>query len=199
MGETTVANHFRTLQHAVTQVLAAPEIAATLEPEHVSRTPERVALAFQEYFKGCYEDPRQHLKLGFTEDRYDQMLMMARIGFFSTCQHHWAPFFGKVHFAYVPKLRLVGLSKIPRFIEILARRPQLQEKFSDQIVDIFQEEIQPAGCGVLVEAYHLCVSARGVECEQAFTTTTSLRGCFTDGDTKMEFLMRVPKGESVWP
>jgi GTP cyclohydrolase I len=199
MGALTVdGGYFLLLGKAVEQVLSNPKIAESLGQEHVLRTPERVVKAFQEYFKGCFEDPAEVLRTGFEEQNYDQMVQISRIGFFSTCAHHWAPFFGKVHFAYIPDGKVVGLSKVPRMIEIFARRPQIQEKLTQEIVNCFQDNIKPKGCGAVVEGYHLCMSARGVECEQAFTTTTALTGCFTEASTKMEFLSRVPKGE-IWP
>jgi GTP cyclohydrolase I len=187
------------LGEAVKQVMGNPQIAKTLTDEHVSRTPERVVAAFQEYFEGCFLDPADELKVGWEEKKYDQMIRTNRISFFSTCMHHWAPFFGKVHFAYVPDGRIVGLSKVPRYIDILARRPQIQEKLSEEIVSVFEDTVKPLGCGVVIEAYHLCVAARGVRCEQAYTTTTALRGCFKEETTKMEFLSLVPRGEVIWP
>jgi GTP cyclohydrolase I len=199
MGEPIVRHLFLSLQDGVRKVLETPEIAKSISLEHICRTPERVAFAFNEYFKGCWENPEEVLTVGFVEELYDQMVMVSRIGFFSLCAHHFAPFFGKVHFAYVPDGRVVGLSKIPRLVEIFARRPQLQEKMTQEIADTFASVIKPKGCGVVAEAYHLCMAARGIECEQAFTTTTALRGCFTEPSAKMEFLSRIPKGESVWP
>lgn len=205
MGKASIKNLadvrrcFWPLVDAVENVLRTPEIIQTISMDHVSLTPLRVAAAFQQYFGGCFEDPEKVLSTGFEEKLYDQMVIESRVGFFSTCAHHLAPFFGKAHFGYIPEGKVVGLSKIPRLIEIYARRPQVQEKLTQEIVNTFDRIIQPKGCGVVIEAYHLCVASRGVECEGAVTTTTALKGCFRDDACKMEFLSRIPKGENIWP
>lgn len=168
---------------------------------HIQGTPARVSKAFAEYFAGCFEDPRSALTRAF-EAKTDGLIYVNNIGFVSFCAHHLVPFMGKVHFAYLPAGRIVGLSKIPRFIEILAKRPQVQENFTAQMVDIFQDVLQPRGCGAVVEAYHLCMAIRGIKKQNAYTRTTELRGLFRDNPSvKAEFLdgVKTSLGGTLWP
>lgn len=165
---------------------------------HVKDTPKRVVKAYQEYFEGCKVDPKSVLTTMFVDQDYDEMVEVLDIEFVSYCEHHLVPFLGKVHFAYLPKKKIVGLSKIPRLIDVLAHRPQVQERLSVEIVDTFQEVVQPKGCGVVIEAFHLCMIARGVRKERAYTKTTALRGCFKKSDVKSEFLNSLPKNSPIW-
>lgn len=162
--------------------------AGVVPAEHVADTPGRVVRAFQELFSGVSQDPASVLQVTFSEAIYDQMIVVADIDFVSVCEHHLLPFFGMVHFGYLPNKRVVGLSKIPRLVEILSRRPQIQEALTQQIADAFQENVQPHGCGVLIEAWHSCVAIRGVRKPQTRMITTALKGVFRQGDVKAEFL-----------
>lgn len=168
----------------------------------IQDTPQRVVKAFGEYFAGCHEDPKEVLTKGFDSHGYDEMVFNCNIPFVSFCAHHLVPFMGRVHFAYIPDKKLVGLSKIPRLVECFAKRPQLQERLTQEIVDTFQTTIQPHGCGVVVEAVHLCMAIRGVKKEGAFTKTQAIRGCFKAApEVKYEFLDGVNnrRGAGIWP
>lgn len=179
---------------------ALPE-GATVKREHTEKTGSRVAKMFEQFFEGCFQDPMRILAGGFLSQA-DEMIYVNNISFVSTCAHHVLPFLGRVHFAYIPKGTIVGLSKIPRLVECFARRPQIQEEFTEQIVDTFMKAIHPRGCGVVVEAYHMCMSIRGIEKEEAYTMTTGLRGIFKSRPTvKQEFLDGVNSSRkgNLWP
>lgn len=172
-----------------------------IEHQHIQTTHQRVVKAFIEYFGGCFEDPIAALGKGF-QSSSDEMIYVNNIGFVSFCAHHLCPFMGRVHFAYIPKGRIVGLSKIPRLVEVFAKRPQLQEQLSDQLVGTFMDVLKPKGCGVVVEAYHTCMAIRGIKKEEAYTKTTALRGIFkTRASVKSEFLDGVNhnRGGNLWP
>ena len=163
--------------------------AGHIQLEHFDKTPNRFREALKEYTSGYSQNPREVLKKSFTEDKYNQMVFVNDIEFISHCIHHIAPFAGKAYFGYIPNGKVVGLSKIPRAFDILARRLQIQEQLSDQMVDIFNEEVKPAGCGIIILATHFCMCARGVRKMGTYTRTTSLRGNFlTNEKTKQEFL-----------
>lgn len=194
--------NFVDLARGVGSVLQLPEINSSIDPEHIAETPKRVAKAYAEFFSGCYEDPVAVLQKGFKEVKYDEMVYVNNIKFVSFCAHHWLPFFGQINFAYLPADRIVGLSKIPRFIHIYAHRPQVQEKLAAEIADTFQEIVKPIGCGVVIEAYHLCMMIRGVKQDDAYTRTTALRGVFKDNNiVRQEFLDGVnhKNGSKLWP
>jgi GTP cyclohydrolase IA len=156
--------------------------------EHLKDTPNRVVALFKEYFSGMDKDPSEVLRKGFSEKFYDEMILLKDIPFTSTCAHHIVPFLGKVHFAYMPHQRIVGLSKIPRMIEVLSHRPQVQENLTREIVDCFQNTVEPKGCGAVLEARHMCMEVRGVCKEGIITRTVALAGCFLKPDIKEEFL-----------
>jgi len=191
------------LEAAFKAVYEVPQIKDEMMEEHVAETPHRSAHAIFEMFDGCFQDPVSILDALFenTMKRYDEMIYMNDISFISTCMHHTMPFFGKAHFAYLPHVQIVGLSKIPRLVECYAHRPQIQEQLTMAIVDTFMEIVQPLGCGIIIEAWHFCVSVRGAKQVPAYTKTSALRGCFKDNpDTRNEFLNGVRKTtESLWP
>ena len=169
-----------------------------IDRSHFKDTPMRVVRAFTEYASGYLEDPRAPLKKQFV-GTYDQMVHRRRIRIVSRCAHHMEPILGVAHFAYLPDKAIVGLSKIPRFIRILATRLQVQEELGEQIVQIFQDEVKPRGCAVTIKAYHFCEIARGVREDSASTITTALRGVLkTDPTAKAEFLMAGNQSESVF-
>jgi GTP cyclohydrolase I len=162
---------------------------STLDQEHTKDTPSRVVRAFDEYSSGMHEDPGKCLEVKFDSGWHDSMIHLEDIWLTSMCSHHLLPIIGRAHFAYIPKEHIVGLSKIPRFIRILAKRPQIQETLTDQIVDVFFAMVNPAGCAVSIRAFHCCMAVRGVEERSAIMKTTALRGCFKDNAaTRQEFM-----------
>ena len=153
------------------------------------RTPERMERALKYLTKGYDEDPEKILKGALFEVTYDEMVIVKDIEMFSLCEHHLLPFFGKVHVAYIPKGKVIGLSKLPRLIDIFARRLQVQERLTTQIAETIQNIIEPQGVGVVVEARHLCMMMRGVEKQHSSAVTSSMLGAFRDEkETRDEFL-----------
>jgi len=159
------------------------------EREGLVRTPARVHKAFEFLTRGYGEDPESMLKNALFTVTYDEMVIVKDVEVFSLCEHHMLPFFGKVHVAYIPNGRVIGLSKIPRLIEIFSRRLQIQERLTTQIAETIQKVIQPQGVGVVIEARHLCMMMRGVEKQHSAAVTSSMLGCFRDEqETRQEFL-----------
>jgi GTP cyclohydrolase I len=157
--------------------------------EGLLRTPARVQKAFEFLTRGYNEDPEALLKNALFTVTYDEMVIVKDIEMFSLCEHHMLPFFGKVHVAYIPNGKVIGLSKIPRLIEIFSRRLQIQERLTTQIAETIQKVIQPQGVGVVIEARHLCMMMRGVEKQHSAAVTSSMLGCFREEqETRTEFL-----------
>jgi GTP cyclohydrolase IA len=157
--------------------------------EGLVRTPNRVHRAFEFLTKGYQEDPEALLKKALFTVTYDEMVIVKDVEMFSLCEHHLLPFFGKVHVAYIPNGKVIGLSKIPRLIEIFSRRLQIQERLTTQIAETIQKAIEPQGVGVVIEARHLCMMMRGVEKQHSAAVTSSMLGCFRDEqETRTEFL-----------
>ncbi len=157
--------------------------------EGLLRTPERVHKAFEFLTRGYSEDPEAMLKNALFTVTYDEMVIVKDVEMFSLCEHHMLPFFGKVHVAYIPNGKVIGLSKIPRLIETFSRRLQIQERLTTQIAETIQKVIQPQGVGVVIEARHLCMMMRGVEKQHSAAVTSSMLGCFRDEqETRTEFL-----------
>jgi GTP cyclohydrolase I len=157
--------------------------------EGLARTPERVHKAMQYLTKGYQEDPEALLRKALFTVTYDEMVIVKDIEMFSLCEHHLLPFFGKVHVAYIPNGKVVGLSKIPRLIEVFARRLQIQERLITQIAETIQKAIEPQGVGVVIEARHLCMMMRGIEKQHSAAVTSSMLGCFrNEEETRTEFL-----------
>jgi GTP cyclohydrolase I len=157
--------------------------------EGLSRTPERVHRALEQLTKGYKEDPEAILRGALFSVSYDEMVIVKDIEMFSLCEHHLLPFFGKVHVAYIPNGKVIGLSKLPRLVEVFARRLQVQERLTTQIAETIQNAIEPQGVGVVVEARHLCMMMRGVEKQHSAAVTSSMLGCFRDArETREEFL-----------
>ncbi|HVC48073.1 MAG TPA: GTP cyclohydrolase I FolE [Terracidiphilus sp.] len=151
-------------------------------------TPSRVTKAMSFLTKGYDEDPARILRGALFDVDYDEMVIVKDIEMFSLCEHHMLPFFGKVHVAYIPKGKVIGLSKIPRLVEVFARRLQVQERLTRQIADSIQDAIQPQGVGVVIEARHLCMMMRGIEKQHSSTVTSAMVGCFRQKETRAEFL-----------
>ena len=166
--------------------------------EGLARTPLRVAKALEFLTRGYDEDPKVAINGAlFTEEDYQEMILCKNLDFYSLCEHHLLPFFGKAHVAYLPNRRIVGLSKIARMVEIYARRLQVQERMTTQIARTIMEEIEPLGVAVVLEAEHLCMRMRGVEKQNSYVTTSAMLGVFrTHQETRQEFmnLLRNAKG-----
>jgi GTP cyclohydrolase I len=159
------------------------------EREGLRKTPERMEKSLQWLTRGYRVEPRLAIGDAVFQEEHHNMVLVKDIEMYSMCEHHMLPFFGKVHVAYIPNGRIVGLSKVPRLVEVFARRLQVQERLTAQIADSLQELLQPEGVGVVVEAYHLCMMMRGVEKQNSKTITSALTGVFLeDLRTREEFL-----------
>lgn len=162
------------------------------------RTPERVAKSMRWLTRGYNQSVREAIGEAVFEEKHESMVLVRDIEVYSLCEHHMLPFFGKAHIAYYPNGRIVGLSKLPRVVDVFARRLQIQERMTDQIADALMEVLQPMGVGVVVEAYHLCMMMRGVEKQNSKTVTSALRGIFRDdAKTRDEFLRLAHGGRGL--
>jgi GTP cyclohydrolase IA len=155
------------------------------------QTPSRVEKSMAFLTKGYDQDPTEILRGALFDVDYDEMVIVKDIEMFSLCEHHMLPFFGKVHVAYIPNGKVIGLSKIPRLVEVFARRLQVQERMTRQIADSIQDAIEPQGVGVVIEARHLCMMMRGIEKQHSSTVTSAMVGCFRQKETRAEFLSLV--------
>jgi GTP cyclohydrolase IA len=165
--------------------------------EGLLRTPERVATAMQWLTRGYAEDIHTIVGNAIFEEQHENMVMVRDIELYSLCEHHLLPFFGRAHIAYVPAGRIVGLSKLPRIVDVFARRLQVQERLTEQIAQAIEEVLEPRGVGVVIEAAHLCMMMRGVEKQSSKTITSALRGIFrSDPRTREEFLS-LARGKSI--
>ncbi len=155
----------------------------------LQRTPGRVASAYRSFTEGYQQDPREILNGALFEESYDEMVLVKDIAFYSLCEHHLLPFFGRIHVAYIPDGRIVGLSKIPRLVQMFAKRLQVQERLTTEVAEILEDVLRPKGVAVVAEAIHLCMVMRGVEQHSAWAVTSSLRGAFQrDSKTRSEFM-----------
>lgn len=178
------------ITNSVHEILRA--IGEDPEREGLVRTPERVARAYQEILGGYNTDPVQLVNGALFTVDYDEMVIVKDIEYYSLCEHHMLPFFGKAHVAYVPKGKVLGLSKIPRIVDMFAHRLQVQERMTQQIAEFIQEVIDPWGVGVVIDGQHLCMMMRGIKKEQAKMTTSAMLGGFRKRlETRMEFLNRI--------
>jgi GTP cyclohydrolase I len=174
------------LRAAVVETLEA--IGESPGRDGLRETPRRIADMYAEIFGGLLIDPLEYLKVGF-EVAHDEMVLLRNIPFYSMCEHHFLPFHGVAHVGYIPNGRVVGLSKLARALEILARRPQLQERLSSQLADAIMSALEPAGVGVVIRADHLCMTMRGIKKPGSLTVTSAMRGVFQRGaSTRAEFL-----------
>ena len=182
----------------VEEILAA--LGEDPRREGLARTPERVDKALRFLTSGYTKDIRTILNGALYEVKYDEMVVVKDIEFFSMCEHHMLPFFGKVHVAYLPKQRVIGLSKIPRLVDVFARRLQIQERMTNQIAETIREKINPKGVAVVCEGTHLCMSMRGVEKQNSFAVTSAMLGIFRENArTRMEFLDLLKHGNTTSP
>ena len=164
------------------------------EREGLIRTPERVQKSLEFLTSGYKQDPIEVINNALFEEEYDDMIIVKDIEIFSMCEHHLLPFFGRCHVAYIPDGRIIGLSKIPRIVDIFAKRLQLQERLTHQIAHTLQTALKPRGVGVIIEAKHMCMVMRGVEKQNSFATTSSMLGVFRKNlSTREEFLRLVQK------
>jgi GTP cyclohydrolase IA len=169
------------------------------DPERagLKRTPERVARALEFLTRGYHEDPKAAINGAFFEEDYSEMILCKDLDFYALCEHHMLPFMGKAHVAYLPKRRIIGLSKLARMVEIYARRLQVQERLTTQIAHTIMDELDPLGVAVVLEAEHLCMRMRGVEKQNSWVTTSAMLGVFrTNHETRQEFMNLLRSGKS---
>ena len=157
------------------------------------KTPERAAKAMQFLTQGYDQDPVEILKSAMFKESYNEMVIVKDIELYSLCEHHILPFFGKAHIAYIPNGQIVGLSKLPRIVDVFARRLQVQERLTEQILDCINDTLKPQGVAVVIEASHMCMMMRGVQKQNSITTTSGFRGQFEKIETRNEFLKLIGK------
>lgn len=174
------------IEAAIREILSA--VGENPDREGLRETPARVARMYEELFGGLHENPAEHTKKYFTET-YDEIVLVRDISFNSMCEHHLLPFMGKAHIGYLPKGRVIGLSKLARVVEGFARRPQVQERMTEQIANLLLEELQVKGVGVVIEAVHTCMTVRGVRKPGSLCITSAMKGAFRNNpSTRAEFL-----------
>ncbi len=182
------------IRRAVREILIA--VGEDPDREGLRETPDRVARMYAEVFRGLGQDPRVHLRKLFTQ-KYDELVLVKDIRFESFCEHHLLPFIGSAHVAYIPNGRVVGLSKIPRVIDVLAKRPQLQERLTEEVADLLMAELNAKGVAVVIEASHSCMTIRGVHKPGSTMVTSALRGACKDRPaTRAEVLALIGNGRS---
>ncbi|MGB9710806.1 MAG: GTP cyclohydrolase I FolE [Thermodesulfovibrio sp.] len=163
------------------------------ERDGIKDTPERIARMYEEIFKGL-EPPEEELLKCIEGETHDEMVLLKNIPFYSVCEHHFLPFFGYAHIAYIPDGRIVGLSELPRAVDYLAKRPQIQERLTKELANLIMEKLRPKGCMVVIEAEHLCMSMRGIKKPGAKTITSAVRGIFRRSQkTRQEALELINK------
>ena len=167
------------------------------ERDGLQNTSERMERSMQYLTRGYQEDPEEVLLSAMFDVAYDEMVIVKDIEVFSLCEHHLLPFFGKVHVAYIPCGKVIGLSKVPRLVDVFARRLQVQERLTTQIAEAIESAIKPHGVSVVVEARHLCMMMRGVEKQHSATITSSMLGAFRNKETRDEFLALIHPGHSA--
>lgn len=184
------------VEEAVARILCA--VGENPDRDGLKRTPERVARMYSELLAGYRADPVKIVNDALFEVKYDEMVLVKDIEFYSLCEHHMLPFMGRVHVAYIPKGKVIGLSKIPRIVDIFARRLQVQERMTRQIADLIREVIDPLGVAVVVEGLHLCMMMRGVQKHNARMTTSAMHGAFRSNlATRQEFLENIARGAAT--
>jgi GTP cyclohydrolase I len=179
------------IENAVREILIA--VGDDPNREGLLETPSRVARMYAELFGGLHEDPRQHLKKFFTE-KYDEIVLVRDISFNSMCEHHLLPFMGQVHIGYMPNGRVVGLSKLARVVDVVSKRPQVQERMTEEIANLLLEELHVRGVAVVVEAVHTCMTVRGVRKPGSVCTTSAMKGAFLKKHATREELLTLIYG-----
>ena len=175
----------KAIEKATENILKA--IGENPNREGLIKTPKRVAKAFEEICSGYFKDPKEVLNDALFESSNNEMVVVRDIEFYSMCEHHILPFFGRVNVAYIPDKKVVGLSKIPRMVEVFARRLQIQEQLTEQIADAIMDVVKPKGVGVVIHARHMCMEMRGVKSKYSYTSSSALRGVFLEEKTREEF------------
>jgi GTP cyclohydrolase I len=180
------------IQAAVRELLLA--VGEDPDREGLRETPDRVARMCAELFAGLHQDPRELLQKTFTQ-KYDEMVLVKDIDFYSLCEHHLVPFFGKAHVAYIPDRKILGLSKLARLVEVYSRRLQVQERLTTQIANMLMDQLDPLGVAVVLEAEHLCMRMRGVEKQNSIIVTSAMLGAFrSQQETRQEFMTLITNG-----
>lgn len=169
------------------------DLGEDTERDGLIKTPERAAKAMQFLTQGYDQDPVEILKGAMFQESYNEMVIVKDIELYSLCEHHILPFFGKAHIAYIPNGQIVGLSKLPRIVDVFARRLQVQERLTEQILDCINDTLKPQGVAVVIEASHMCMMMRGVQKQNSTTTTSGFRGQFEKIETRNEFLKLIGK------
>lgn len=180
------------IERAVREILAA--VGENPDREGLNETPARVARMYAEMFSGLHEDPRRHLRKFFTE-KYDEIVLVRDISFNSMCEHHMLPFMGKAHIGYMPNGRVVGLSKLARVVEVVSRRPQVQERMTETIADLLVDELEAKGVAVVIEATHSCMTIRGVRKPGSICLTSAMRGVFRSNLSSRSEVMTLIYGD----
>jgi GTP cyclohydrolase IA len=181
------------IERAVREILIA--VGEDPDRDGLARTPGRIARMYAELFVGMTDDPRRHLRTVFTE-RYDEVVLLRDIQFNSMCEHHLLPFMGRVHVAYLPGGKVVGLSKLARLVEGYARRPQVQERLTMQIADALMDELNPVGAACIIEAVHTCMTIRGARKPGSTMVTSALRGIFKDNASSRQEILSLMYGHT---
>jgi GTP cyclohydrolase IA len=183
------------IQNAILQILKA--FGEDPDRQGLQRTPERVARMYTELLSGYSDSPEKVINDAIFDEKYDEMVIVRDIEFFSLCEHHLLPFVGRVHIAYLPNGKVMGLSKLPRIVDMYARRLQVQERMTRQIADFLRDQLKPQGVAVVVEALHMCTMMRGVRKHDARMTTSAMHGAFRSNlATRQEFLDNISRGAS---
>jgi len=183
------------IEQSVTEILRA--IGEDPQREGLVKTPERVARSFQYLTKGYAEDPKTAINGALFVEEYSEMIVIKDLDFFSMCEHHILPFFGKANVAYIPKHRIVGISKLARLVDVFARRLQVQERMTTQIANTLMDELDPLGVAVVLRAEHLCMRMRGVEKQNSVVVTSAMLGIFrSHQETRQEFMTLVNSNNS---
>jgi len=180
------------IERAVREILSA--IGEDPDREGLRDTPARVARMYDELFGGLHEDPRSHVSK-FFQEKCDEVILVRDISFNSMCEHHMLPFMGTAHVAYLPRDRVVGLSKLARVVEGIARRPQVQERMTEQIANLLEEELQAKGVAVVIEAVHTCMTIRGIRKPGSLCVTSAMKGCFRNKASTRAELMTLIYGD----
>ncbi len=180
------------IERAVREILAA--VGEDPDREGLLETPARVARMYAELFGGLHSDPRQHLKKFFTE-KYDEVVLVRDISFCSMCEHHLLPFTGKAHIGYLPDGKVIGLSKLARVVEVVSRRPQVQERMTDDVADMLMDELGARGVAVIIEASHSCMTIRGIRKPGSLCVTSAMKGIFRKNEKTRQEIMQLIYGD----
>lgn len=183
------------IERAIREILTA--VGENPDREGLRETPARVARMYAEMFRGLHSDPKRHVQKVFTQ-KYDEIVLIKNISFESMCEHHLLPFFGVIHVGYLPKGQVVGLSKIPRVVEEIVHRPQIQEGITVQIADLLMQELDARGVAVVCEAEHTCMTIRGVRKPGSLCTTSAMRGIFKENPSTRAELMSLLNSPKVF-